>query len=266
LTIGIRPLAESDVVGVQRMLQASIRPEVFRYTIYSCSGYSDYLRAQIRLPAAMSETLLFGVYRDGAYCGFAEWRRNGRLLHLNNVFVVEAARGAGYGDLLLAYGVRLAGELGCEAMTLDVFAWNETAIRWYAKRGFRLTGATFWHVADSRFAQERAQAREPLPGRIDAEMVVRDYAFAEAQHRAYGFSAFTAETLSGRHTVGRIGDGVFRIRADADEIDGQLAGGLAALDPRRELLVLSPEEKLPGCVSLGASYAMRRELMGACSQ
>lgn len=208
----------------------------------------------------MSDTLLFGVYRDGACCGFAEWRRNGRLLHLNNVFVVEAARRAGFGDLLLEHGVRLAGEFDCDAMTLDVFVWNEPAIRWYGKRGFRATGATFWHVAGSRLAGAGAQAPERERAKADSAILVHDYALAEAQHLAYGFSAFTVETSSGRHAVGRIGDGAFRIRTDADEVDEQLAGGLAALDPRRELLVLAPGERLPGYTPLSASYAMRLEL------
>ena len=79
---------------------------------------------------------------DGAVGGFALFFHNystwlGRAgLYIEDLYVREAARGAGLGRLLLAAVARLAVERGCRRLDLSVLHWNP-ARQFYERLGFR---------------------------------------------------------------------------------------------------------------------------------
>jgi len=86
--------------------------------------------------------------RDGVAVGTAVFypdfstHRGQPGLYVQDIFVAEAARGAGVGAALLAAAMRLQ-DWGACYMTLGVDPANTTARDWYAARGFRPRGYDF---------------------------------------------------------------------------------------------------------------------------
>ena len=77
-------------------------------------------------------------------------------IYLEDLFVLPAARGHGYGRQLLVYLARIAAERGCGRVEWSVLDWNEPAIGFYKKLGavpmedwtvFRLTGRALQALA-----------------------------------------------------------------------------------------------------------------------
>lgn len=58
-----------------------------------------------------------------------------RGLYLEDLFVIESARGKGYGQQLLRYLAGVAIEKGCGRFEWSVLDWNEPAIGFYEKMG-----------------------------------------------------------------------------------------------------------------------------------
>ena len=58
-------------------------------------------------------------------------------LHIDDLCVDEAMRGQNIGTQLLEYAKNYAKELGCYNLTLNVWALNENAMRFYERNGLR---------------------------------------------------------------------------------------------------------------------------------
>jgi GNAT superfamily N-acetyltransferase len=95
-------------------------------------------------------------WEDGEAVGFALFFHNfstflaRRGLYLEDLFVVPAARGRGYGKLLMRHVARVAVERGCGRFEWAVLDWNRPSIEFYQSLGAdllpdwricRLTGA-----------------------------------------------------------------------------------------------------------------------------
>ncbi len=95
------------------------------------------------------------VERDGEILGIAIWYLNystwmGRLgIHLEDLFVVEAARGRGYGLALIRALAAICVERDYARLVWEVLDWNAPSIAFYRRLGavskddwttFRLTG------------------------------------------------------------------------------------------------------------------------------
>lgn len=78
---------------------------------------------------------------DAAPVGFALFFHNfstflaRRGLYLEDLFVIPAARGRGYGKALLKHLARLAVERGCGRFEWSVLDWNQPAIDFYRAMG-----------------------------------------------------------------------------------------------------------------------------------
>ncbi|MCI9445338.1 MAG: GNAT family N-acetyltransferase [Oscillospiraceae bacterium] len=70
-------------------------------------------------------------YSDGALC-------DGTTLCLDDLCVDESCRGQGAGKLLYEAVLELARSLGCQNVTLNVWACNPDAMRFYEKRGLKV--------------------------------------------------------------------------------------------------------------------------------
>ena len=68
---------------------------------------------------------------DGALC-------DGTTLYLDDLCVDESCRGQGAGKLLYEAVLELARSLGCQNVTLNVWACNPDAMRFYEKRGLKV--------------------------------------------------------------------------------------------------------------------------------
>jgi GNAT superfamily N-acetyltransferase len=59
-------------------------------------------------------------------------------IYLEDLYVLEAHRGKGFGKLLLAYLAKLAVEQGCGRLEWAVLDWNEPSIKFYKSLGAKL--------------------------------------------------------------------------------------------------------------------------------
>jgi GNAT superfamily N-acetyltransferase len=129
-------------------------------------GLADYekLRHEVTATAELLGETLFGARRvaevligeyQGEPVGFALFFHSfstflGRPgIYLEDLFVVPAMRGRGFGGVLLTYLAKLARERGCGRLEWSVLDWNEPSIQFYKKLGavpmdgwtmYRLTG------------------------------------------------------------------------------------------------------------------------------
>jgi ribosomal-protein-alanine N-acetyltransferase len=82
------------------------------------------------------------VVRDaaGAVIGFCSFWRVLDEMHINNVAVTPAHRGAGVGTALMREVLRQGAQLGARRATLEVRRSNEEARRLYERLGFTIAG------------------------------------------------------------------------------------------------------------------------------
>ena len=135
MPIQVRPALAADVP----LIHALIR-ELAEYEREPASvrlSEADLLRDGFGPTPAFS--CLIGEHH-GVPCGLAlyfpiysTWE--GRSLHLEDIFVRPAHRGAGVGKALLARVAAIAAETGCARLQWDVLVWNEPALRFYESLG-----------------------------------------------------------------------------------------------------------------------------------
>ncbi len=97
----------------------------------------------------------FVAEKDGKIEGMAlvYWRYStwkGRVLHLEDLIVTEAARGKGLGNGLLTEVVRFGHAQGVKRVQWEVLGWNEPAIKFYESKGAVVMRD--WHVVQLREA------------------------------------------------------------------------------------------------------------------
>lgn len=136
--ISIRPAVPADV-------------EIILGFICALADY-ERLRHEVRADRALLEAHLFGDRPraevligelDGKPAGFALFFHNFSTfearpgIYLEDLFVDEAARGAGLGKALLTRLAALAVERGCARLEWAVLDWNSPAIDFYRSIGAR---------------------------------------------------------------------------------------------------------------------------------
>ena len=67
------------------------------------------------------------------YIRFSTW--TGIVLHLEDLIVSQNSRGFGLGTMLLDTVVKYAEKLGVKRVSWEVLDWNESAIKFYEKKG-----------------------------------------------------------------------------------------------------------------------------------
>lgn len=82
----------------------------------------------------------FVAETDGEIMGIAItfWRYStwkGKALHLEDLIVTEKARGSGLGNALLKEVVKYGHQHGVKRVQWEVLDWNESAIKFYEKKG-----------------------------------------------------------------------------------------------------------------------------------
>ena len=93
----------------------------------------------------------FNLYRLGyAFCIIETPKATSSLksvktLYIDDLCVDETARGAHIGTALYQYVTEFAREIGCQRITLNVWCLNESAMRFYEKRGLSPLKITMVH-------------------------------------------------------------------------------------------------------------------------
>lgn len=147
MRIDIRKAVLSDVPDVDRLLRQVLnvhrlgRPDLFKE---NAKKYSDAeLESILRDPTTPVFAALDGdKFLGYAFCVFRQYLDHSimtdvKSLYIDDLCVDESARGKGVGRALYEYVLTFAKENGCYNVTLNVWACNENARRFYEKLGFK---------------------------------------------------------------------------------------------------------------------------------
>ena len=143
--ITIRPAVEADIPRLEDLLyqvhglHAEGRPDIF------IPGCKKYTAEQLReLLADRVNTPIFAAILDGVLVGYcfcvcqvqsAASMQKISTLYIDDLCVDAAMRGRGIGKVLYDYAVEYARENGYYNLTLNVWACNPSAMRFYEKCG-----------------------------------------------------------------------------------------------------------------------------------
>ncbi len=144
----IQRAGENDIEGLDRLLRQVLevhhngRPDLFR------SGAKKYTDRQLKEILADDTRPVFAAVDEAgqvlgyAFCVFQEHRGDNiltdiRTLYIDDLCVDEALRGKHIGRALYEYVLNYAKENGCYNVTLNVWACNESAMRFYESCGLK---------------------------------------------------------------------------------------------------------------------------------
>ena len=145
--LSIRRAGEQDIPALDRLLyqvhrvHSDARPDLF------VPGAKKYTDAELRAILAGDSTPVFVAERDGAVLGYAfcvlQDPPHGnmtpvRTLYLDDLCVDAHARGAGVGTALYRFELDYARACGCHNVTLNVWAGNPGAQRFYEALGMHV--------------------------------------------------------------------------------------------------------------------------------
>jgi GNAT superfamily N-acetyltransferase len=133
-TCRVRPLAPADIPGLLTLIQALADYE-------RLPGPDAAARERLARDALATPPRFHALVADldGRLVGYAIWFETYSTflarptLYLEDLFVLPEARGRGVGAALFRACARLAVERGCGRLEWQVLAWNELALRFYAR-------------------------------------------------------------------------------------------------------------------------------------
>ena len=120
-----RAMLESDIDKV-----LEVEHSAYDYP-WTAAIFVDCLSVGYHCAVLESESHIIGFVVVSAAVGEA---------HLLNLCVDENHRGLGHGSELLHYALKIASDLGCRDIFLEVRPSNKAALRLYRRRGFRSIG------------------------------------------------------------------------------------------------------------------------------
>ena len=143
----IRFACENDIPGMIELLKQvgqvhhEIRPDLFR------AGAQKYDEAALKKLLADEKRPILIADLEGKVAGYAfcilQITENDpvlcdrRVLYIDDLCVEEALRGRGIAGALYEKTLEYARELGCDAVTLNVWCGNDGAMRFYEKCGLK---------------------------------------------------------------------------------------------------------------------------------
>ena len=141
----IRPAENRDIPGMIELLYQVgdvhhvIRPDIFRPGAikYTPEALEEILKDDNKPIFVADEG---GFVAGYCFCQIREFRGSTVLtdrkeLYIDDLCVDETARGEHIGTELYQYVTEFARTIGCQRMTLNVWCLNESAMRFYEKRG-----------------------------------------------------------------------------------------------------------------------------------
>ena len=148
MAYSIRRAARADIPRLLELLtQVDMvhhrgRPDLFRgpATKYSAAELEHLLRDGAHAVFVCTEE--DGRVLGHAFCEFRQITDSAvltpvRTLYIDDICVDEACRGRGAGKALYRAALALARETGCHNVTLNVWAFNESALRFYESCGMK---------------------------------------------------------------------------------------------------------------------------------
>ena len=146
--LNIRRACERDMPVINKLLyevskvHSDARPDLFK------SGTKKYNDGELKNIIADDSTPVFVAETDGRVLGYAfcihkqftddNILTDIKTLYIDDLCVDEAARGKHIGRALYDYVLNYAKKAGCYNVTLNVWADNKSAMRFYEKIGLRV--------------------------------------------------------------------------------------------------------------------------------
>ena len=143
----IRFATEADIPGMIELLKQvgqvhhEIRPDLFR------AGAQKYDDAALSALLSDEKRPLLIAELEGKVAGYAfcilQITENDpvlcdrKVLYIDDLCVEETLRGHGIATALYQRTLEFARELGCDAVTLNVWCGNDSAMKFYEKSGFK---------------------------------------------------------------------------------------------------------------------------------
>lgn len=143
----IRFAQSRDIPGMLSLLQQvgevhhQIRPDLFR------SGAQKYDEAALEALLKNPDRPIFIAQNEGQVTGYAfcilqitkddPVLRDRKVLYIDDLCVDEAQRGHGIAGALYQQVCQYARSIGCDAVTLNVWSGNDTAMAFYQKCGLK---------------------------------------------------------------------------------------------------------------------------------
>ncbi len=143
----IRFAQSRDIPGMLNLLQQvgevhhQIRPDLFR------SGAQKYDEAALEALLKNPDRPIFIAQNEGQVTGYAfcilqitkddPVLRDRKVLYIDDLCVDEAQRGHGIAGALYQQVCQYARSIGCDAVTLNVWSGNDTAMAFYQKCGLK---------------------------------------------------------------------------------------------------------------------------------
>lgn len=144
----IRRAVKEDIPSLERLLyqvarvHSDVRPDLFK------AGERKYTEDELKGILADNSTPVFAAERNGEVLGYAfcvhkqfvdsNIMTNVKTLYIDDLCVDENARGGHIGTKLYEYVLNYAKENGCYNVTLNVWADNVSAVKFYEKIGMRV--------------------------------------------------------------------------------------------------------------------------------
>lgn len=143
----IRFAQSRDIPGMLNLLQQvgevhhQIRPDLFR------SGAQKYDEAALEALLKNPDRPIFIALNEGQVAGYAfcilqitkddPVLQDRKVLYIDDLCVDEAQRGHGIAGALYQQVCQYARSIGCDAVTLNVWSGNDTAMAFYQKCGLK---------------------------------------------------------------------------------------------------------------------------------
>lgn len=145
--MNIRPAKDTDLSAINRLLSQVLevhhrgRPDIFK------TGTKKYTDGEILAILKNEETPVFVAEdAEGKVCGYAfcvfqtpqsHVLTPIKTLYIDDLCVDESTRGTGVGRALYEHVLSFAKKADCYNVTLNVWACNEGALRFYERLGLR---------------------------------------------------------------------------------------------------------------------------------
>ena len=123
-------------------MHSDVRPDLFK------AGAKKYTDEELKGILKNAKTPVFVAEKEGIVLGYAfcihkqfiddNNMTDIKTLYIDDLCVDEAARGAHIGRALYEYVLDYAGKSGCYNLTLNVWADNVNAVKFYEKTGLKV--------------------------------------------------------------------------------------------------------------------------------
>ena len=146
--VTIRRAVDADIPALDQLLyqvhkvHSDVRPDIFK------AGAKKYTDEELKAILASDHTPVFVTEHDGRVLGYAfcihkqflndNSMTDIKTLYIDDLCVDESSRGLHIGQQLYAYVIDYARTAGYYNVTLNVWADNKPALRFYEKIGLRV--------------------------------------------------------------------------------------------------------------------------------